>query len=71
MAKFQQARKSSSTPASCKAQRSSFSALTHGRKSSAAVLVPREGSIEHGRSGERKRGKRRRTGRRRLGLFSE
>ena len=33
---------SSSTPASCKAQKCSWSALTHGRKWSATKLAPRE-----------------------------
>ena len=53
-------RSSSSTPAPCKARRCSWSALTHGRKSSATMLVLREG-IEHERHGDRERGGRKRT----------
>ena len=51
---------SSSTPAPCKARRYSWSVLTHGRKSSATMLVLREG-IEPERRGARERGRRKRT----------
>ena len=53
-------RSSSSTPASYKARRYSWSVLTHGRKSSATMLVLREG-IEPERRGARERGRRKRT----------
>ena len=50
----------SSTPAPCKARRCSWSVLTHGRKSSATMLVLR-GGIEPERRSARERGGRRKT----------